>query len=841
MEEAASTDYARKIKLERQALALYEEALQQDHPGKVEGNARLRIEFQKARILTELGEVDRAAPVWKKLAEQREVKDIAREAALKLAEVVDVQHAGRWFQAALDLCSGGDLCSYVHFKRAWLIKQSSKNALATDEAIAEIELALFDSKGQIREESLRDYLVFLGERGASGKDLATTIDKVDSLGKKLNRSHLIGDLAESYFAAGNKASGTVVLAQAQRFQPSFVRLCRLTEEQYGARDWDAFRLSLDDLSGQRASGLQKVASDADRVEAEKLLRRLVIQLDGERISQSDRKADFQKAALAYIALYPKSPEKAKFQEGFLASESDPQAKLEKLARWIEEEPNSIKLREFRASIAQKAGLNDLVSAEMGALAGLTGSREHKYLQARALYEGKKYDQALPVFRALAQVSSGSPDQWAIQSQNLALDILAMNKSSAGFSAVIAQASSWLDAGWATIGGNKLNPKLSGELSEMAKIRDQARFEMAVALGETPMALGQFMDFCRNKMFADKSCENARVLSLKLKDQQALLEVLGLMGPSQQGALAAELEGAGEFARAAELLSKQASDLNSLFKVALLRELSGDEALWKASVSKIVATQANAKSRLSDAQERLWVAMARDAGVLDVSSLRVIQSVPARGQVAEAVEAMGKGNADTHKVLVSAPVMTGPAWKKMTLAQLEMSIAQQQKIGFYGRNSRALFEKRLKAVTELAKAADGFASKADASTQTIIVAKMQSVYEGLAKEIRESPIPAGIPESAIPELKAGLEEMAKPFDEKAKAYAAAVQPIVDTVVTQSAHAGEEWAPRLVAAQIQLKKNPESSEALSTLRDGYRALKKERLASYFEGRLQAGRNP
>jgi hypothetical protein len=182
-------------------------------------------------------------------------------------------------------------------------------------------------------------------------------------------------------------------------------------------------------------------------------------------------------------------------------------------------------------------------------------------------------------------------------------------------------------------------------------------------------------------------------------------------------------------------------------------------------------------------------------------------------------------------------MTGPAWKQMVLAELDASIAAQKKLGFYGRNSRAMFEKRLKSVTELAKHADARASKADVATQSLIIARMQGVYEDLAREIRESPIPAGIPEAAIPELKAGLEEMAKPFDEKAKAYAAAVQPVVDAVVTQSAHSGETWQPRIASAQAELKKNPESKQALSDLRDGYRALKKERLASYFEGRLQA----
>ncbi len=843
MEDAASAEYNRKVKLQRQALGLYEEALQFNRAGALEGNARLRVEFQKARLLTDLGDMDRAVVLWKKIANQRDMKDMAREASLKLAEAGDVHNAAHWFQVALDLCSGGDLCSYVHYKRAWLMKQGTRSGLADDKAITEIELALFDAKGQIREEALRDYLVFLGERGAGNAQdpvLLSTLGKIESLSQKLNRPSLISDLAESFFAAGHKTPGTVVLAQVQRQQPNFQRMCRLAEEQYGARDWDSFRLTLEELAGAKGKGLLSRASDAERVEGEKLVRRLVIQLDGERISQTDRKADFQRATLAYLGLFPNSPEKAKFQEGFLASENDPQVKLTHLAQWIAEAPANTKLREFRASVAQKAGMTELMAAEMAALAQLTGSREHRYLQARALYEAKKYGEALPLFVSLASVSSASPDKWAIQSQNLALDILAMDKSPAGLTRVIAQASAWVDSTW----GKSAQGDLKHEIGEMAKIRDQASFEKAVGLGQTPEALAQFMTFCRTGFFADKSCENARVLSIQLKDQAALLEVLALMGPAQQGALAAEYEGAGDFAKAADLLEKQAAqskpELNSILKITLLRELSGDTSQWARSIRRIT----DSKIALTEQQERLWVAMARDASILDASALKVLKTIPARAQVAEILESTGKGSSETHKILIAAPVMTGPAWKAAVLAQIDSDIATQKKISFYGRNSKVLFEKRLKAVGTLAKQVDDVVGRSDEATRSVIASRMQTVYEELAKEIRESPIPDGIPEAAIPELKAGLDEMAKPFDEKAKVYAAAVTPVSDTVTTLSAHADSAPAmdvqTRIASAMVTLKKNPDSGEALSQLKDAYKTLKKERLASYFEGRLQARGN-
>lgn len=843
MEDAASAEYSRKVKLQRQALGLYDEALQFNRAGALEGNGRLRVEFQKARLMTDLGDMDRAVVLWKKIANQRDMKDMAREASLKLAEAGDVHNAAHWFQFALDLCSGGDLCSYVHYKRAWLMKQGTRSGLADDKAISEIELALFDAKGQVREEALRDYLVFLGERGAGNAHdpvLLSTLSKVESLAQKLNRPTLIADLAESFFAAGHKTPGTVVLAQVQRQQPNFQRMCRLAEEQYGARDWDSFRLTLEELAGPQGKALLSRASDSERKEGEKLVRRLVIQLDGERISQVDRKPDFQRSTLAYLELFPGSPEKAKFQEGFLASENDAQIKLQQLGKWIAESPSNTKLREFRASVAQKAGMTDLMATEMAALAQLTGSREHRYLQARALYEAKNYSDALPIFISLSSVTTGTPDKWAIQSQNLALDILAMDKSPSGLSKVIAQASAWIDASWA----KSAQADLKHELSEMAKIRDQASFEKAVGLGQTPEALAQFMTFCRTGFFADKSCENARVLSIQLKDQPALLAVLALMGPAQQGALAAEYEGAGDFAKAADLLEKQASqykpDLNAIFKITLLRELSGDSAQWSRSIRKIT----DSKIALTEQQERLWVAMSRDASILDASAFKSLKSIPARAQVAEILESSGKGTSETRKILISAPLMTGPAWKAAILAQVDSDIASQKKITFYGRNSKALFEKRLKAVGTLAKQVDDVVGRSDEATRSAIAFKMQGVYEDLAKEIRESPIPAGLPEAAIPELKAGLDEMAKPFDEKVKVYAAAVTPVTDTVTTLAAHAdvapAADAQTRITAAMAIIKKNPDSGEALSQLKDAYKTLKKERLASYFEGRLQARGN-
>jgi hypothetical protein len=863
MNEAARAT-SNKTQLQSRALALYDEALKD----RVQGIARTKIDFQRARLLTDLGQVDRSIDLWKQLAAQRDLPEVSREAALRLAESGDVMNAAQWYQQALELCQGGDLCSYIRFKRAWLFRQAASGGVADDRAIAEMELALFDSKGQIREESLRDYLVFLGEkttdegaaRAAPEQPAArSALSKIEALSQKLDRKSLVGDLAEGYFAAGNKLAGTFVLAQAQRAEPRFSRLARLAEEQYGLRDWDAFTASLEEISSERGQALLASAPEADRAEGEKFLRRLVIQLDGERISQPSRLADFQKASLGYIALFPASSEKAKFQEGWIASESDAQKKLDQLAEWIRLEPQSIKLREFRAGIAQKAGLMSIVAAEMDSLALIaetavapsgastavasSKAREYRYAQARALYESKDFTAALPIFESLARVASGTqPDGWAIQAQNLALDILNQQKNWDG---IIARSSDWLDSEW-----TKSAPaSLKKELTDMSEVRNQARFQKAVALGETSQALAQFMEFCRSRVYVDKSCENARVLSIKLKEQESLLAVLEQMGPSKQVELAQELEASGYFGRAATLLEKMAAgsksrNVTDMLKIALLWELSGNAAEFSRSVDALRMS----KLVLDEKQEALWLSMALDIAekspaFLQASTLKMLKGEESRGRLAEWLEARANGTAETRKILMAAKFQTGSAWAKLVTSEIESMIAEAGKISFYGRNSRSQFERRLAAMVKIAKRADEFFPKCDAPTKSALASMLKQAYETLAQEIRQSPIPEGVPEEAIAELKLGLEQMAKPFDDKAAVYAQVILPAAapasDVLAVTSAHSAAAGSldSRITEAQTALHRSPESVQALEALRDSYRTLGRARLAGYFEGRLNA----
>ena len=86
---------------------------------------------------------------------------------------------------------------------------------------------------------------------------------------------------------------------------------------------------------------------------------------------------------------------------------------------------------------------DLKPKQEAAIAALTTDpqkrREAQYQRAYALYQDKKQDDALPLFKELAVVRE-RPDSYAIQSQHLALEILAQKKD---YKAILAQANTWI--------------------------------------------------------------------------------------------------------------------------------------------------------------------------------------------------------------------------------------------------------------------------------------------------------------------------------------------------------------------------------------------------------------
>ncbi len=853
--DPSDADMAKLDKSRRRAISLFEEAASGANgmftpPA---GSLKLKIQFQMAKLLADMpGQAAKATALWKTLLEQETIAEFRREAALRLAEGAEGAEADKYFRRAIQLCAASDLCSYAHFKRAWLLRNMNK----LPEAIEEMNLALYDSKGQLREESLRDLISFWALLPADGKQ---TLLSAEQLAAKTARPLILNDLAEAFFAAGNKPAGTTVLEFVNSRTPELRHQIRLLEEYYGMRNWDRFHDVLEQAKTAPAQSLQ-----ADhQIESEKILRRLAIQLDGERNSQAQYVADFKAVSLLYLSLFPTNKERMKMVEGWLASEQDPAAESSQIKAWLSNAvfafsaDEEFKLREYRAAAAQKLKDWSVLIEEMGALAAKSGGRDYKYHVARAQYETKNYDAALPVFVELAKPEGwpkGAADEWAVQSQNLALDILGQRKD---FDGIVAQASVWTN----TAAKAKLSKdsKLAKEVEEIEGIAMKARFEKAAAAGTSPVALATFKDFCLAGKEVAKSCENARVLAIQLKDQETLLEILKTQ--NKESDLAAEYEAAGYFAQAAKLTEKLSGgklDEIAQLRLALIYELGGEVA-ERNRILRALSDRV-AKSKSMDENEALIFISMKDAGMIGPEALALPWKIETKQRMAEQFEAQGKASAKTREIIMSAPQSTGPAWGKYVLAEVDKLDVAQSKISFYGRNGQRKFEQRLQALKKMATTADGYLQRADADSRVRLGAALTRSHQKLADEILATPLPEGIDATAIEEVKGSLAKMAEPFAEKAKAYDALTREQLAKVedvaqrakleawlkggempieTASAAPAREQVADRSVvkANLALLNKDPSNRDALIGLKNEYEKAGQPRLAAYFEGRIRS----
>ncbi len=866
---SAQSGEAKKIDQDRKkAILLYKESLSGLNGAfhAPAGTSANKIQFQLARLYADTGSAAAAEELYSKLSRQEALPDIQRESLLRLAEILesrsahkDLQSAKLDYQKALELCSSQDVCSYCHYRLAWVNQRLSQDK----EAIKEMELSLWDSKGHVREESLRDLVNFLGSQNDDGKE---SLGKVEKLASKLARPELVSDLSDSYLAQGHRAAGTYVLSFANSKRPNLKATLRLMEEYYGFRDWTKFEASLDSavqLAGQ--------GTHSDDVESEKILRRLTVQLDGERVTQPQRSAQFKSTVMLYLQLYPNNAERTHMVDGWIAAEKDENLKLAQLKIWIDQDQQFnlsqevLRLHRLRAALAQKAQNHPVVIEEMTALASTTTKesekREVQYQIAYAEYQSKNYSQALPQFRQLATLSAKtSPDQWAVQSQHLALDILAQNKD---YSAVLAQVRTWTQ-----------NPGFSSwmktsafakELGELKTIETSAEFEQASQQSQgdavaKKLALSTFLADCEQKVLAPKSCLNAQVVAEKLGDEAALIRILAAQGKKEE--LATEFEASGDFSQAAELLEKNGGGkmlpVRTSLKIALLYELGGNLPQRNRILRGMLAGFKSAKNL--GAEEDLILQTLKDSDLLTAKEL----SLPWKAENhSHLLEYIAERNPDAHldSKLLAIRNDLGPAWEKAAAQELTRLDEQQKKIHFLGGSSKKKFENRVQALNALVKRGDGLMESSTpafrASTATLI-ARSQNA---LAEEIKASPLPEGIDEAGKASLLTALGDMALPFATQAVKFTELateqLAKVSDADERQSLSARLESkdspfmshdlaspAKKVVAenssilkiATQELHQNPNSPNSLQQLKQHYEAMDNRRLAAYFQGRLQ-----
>ncbi len=821
---------AQAAQLRGKALALYAEQ-ERVLP---HGDRRVNIQFQMARLNQDLGRLAEAKNHWRNLSQQDLSRTIRNEAILRLGEMsedentpLSLKDAETYYGRVIEECTAGDLCPYVKFRLAWLLRREGR----IEAAIPMMRDSLWDAKGGVREDSLRDLIVFHCAQPSNGEAALT---EIEALSAKLSRPELIANLADGFFSSGNKVAGVRVLEFVETRSPSFSQKVRLLEELYGLRQWDRFRGLFLETAALPLTAVEGISPESLE-KSEKILRRLVVQLDGERISDLRFLPDFQAAVALHLKQFPRHSDSFKLMEGWLASEPDGVRKETQIKEWLGAfslaPEQVIRLREIRIGSAQRGRRLEIVAEEAGALATLVTAeprkREFHYAQARAQYELKSMDAALAGFQALA-AGAGEPDRWAILSQNLALDILAARKDYPNF---LKQAESWLE-------NEKLqkSPLLARELAEMKQVKEQVIFEAAAAAGNSASSLATFMQFCRDEKFKEKSCANAKVLAVALGNSDALIELL--RREKNYTALADELERAGRFAEAAQVweqlhpLKAAKWTATDALKIALLYELGEkpeDQQRWlKALRGSFVRAMAITPS------EALVYQTFSDAQMLDGELLRLPWSAERILALSHELEMRGLGDARTQRTLLNSKTALGSAWSKLILGRVAALDSAQRKISFVGRNSRARFQARTQAIQELDRFALQYLEGADIPTRISLLNALQDSYKDFSAQILATPLPPGLEEASQEQIRASLAEMAAPYLAKGGDYAR----LRDEQSAKLPAAPQGEPPAIAAASDPLpllRSRPSNAAQLQELKQMFQARGQRRLASYFEGRL------
>ena len=839
------------LKFRRRALNLYREAKSKY---KLNDETRIKVDFQLARVSEQLGKDRDALILWKGLRKQKQMSNIRREAVLKLAENAEenysLKKAESFYKEALKLCE--DSCGFVHYRLGWVYRNLGKIELALDE----MKVALWDKKGQAQGEVLRDYIAVLSQKVGDG---SSAVAIVENLSKKTGRKDLLEKLAYGFYAAGNKVAGTKTLAIVTDRNPTLKNQIQLLEEYYGLRLWDKFGELRERITSDSISKL----NESDTGNVEKIMRRLVVQLEAEQKQNSKITDIFLATNLLYLELFPTSDIAFKIMRSWIGLEEHSSVKMKKIADWIAgknfklSRKEIIELREERARLAQKEKNHAVLRSEMEYLAKnyRDDSKREKaeYLVAHSYYKENQLDKALALFVRLARTDSAKPNRWSLQAQNLALDIFNQKKD---YDGLIRQADSWLGKKWE----NSL--VVRKELKEIQKIREQAEFEKAVATGEKEEALKVFFKYCQEKKLFPQSCQNAKKLAIALRNQSILVSVLKIN--NEKEALMNEYEISGYYVKAAKLLAEKTPlrrkrwTFEQAIKIALLYELEGNFKKRDRWLDAMVRRYTRKKIPVGGGE--LFYSALKDAGKLDVKKVSLKWSPGMKLRLISFLEESGKGNKKTRKLFLAEKNRQGDLWEYYHLKNIYKLAVQEQNTTFYGKRSKRQFQRRLSRIRKLDRYANKVLNQLSTKAQTDVVGVLYMSYSKLNKEIRNTPIPEGLNEDAVAQVKNSLIAMARPFDDKAESYKKLLKNELEKR-GESVGDGEErvYMPEDLLAGLkkplkdkkmavvnldevfpllrQLNEDPLSHETVSSLKNLYLNQGKNRLASYYEGRLKS----
>lgn len=851
------------------SLELYKHSLNgTDNLKAATGLNRIKIQFQLGRLLTRLDEGKTAEPYYLSIIGNNEApKKMVEQSALALAEyyeeLANYVPAKKYYDQAISLCTVKDSCNYANYRLAWLLYKDTK----LDAAIATMEKSLWNDGDYVRENSLSDLLLFMSNKDTDGQAELVAIKKIAIRAKK---PELVSQLVEAFYVAGNRLAGSTLLAELNKSDPNLYYEVRLLEEFYGFRKWDKVENYLSIIEKRKPSDIPVKAEEASEVLT--ILRRFIVQVDAEMQVNTGLNVFLKRSIDAYLNFYPNDELRKKMQAGWLSAESDKALKVAKLEKWIKEDiafgvdsGEIRKLRQTRLSLAQELKNQNVVIVESLAIAeilkGTREANEFSYVAARELYEQKKYDQSLPYFQAIVVDAQKNSDisNWATLSQNLILDIYNHQKN---YDGIISQVGVWGE-----MTKNSSSAELQKETKSMNQILVQAKFEKAMLMKDNPEALESFYQFCMDNTYPEKSCENAKILSIKYKDQQKLVTLLEKSGDEK--ALLVEYELMGRYLEAARLKEKlelkPGVALDTYLQVAFLYELDQNLKERDRVLAKMIEVINRDKKIPVDLEKMIYLTL-EEANLLDERALTMPWSLSQKLKLATRLEVQ-KPTAATQKIILAEKESRGPLWSKLILTQIEAEYIKANKIKFYGTRSKILFKQRTEALEKFAAMAKPILDGADLETRVYLLHMLKMAYKNIANEILNTPIPEGLDEETLAAVATQISTLADPFDRVNEDYdnllntqlAAMTDESMRTSVTKNITGDvknyssfinidsslalknrKSLSPdeERIAADMKMKllTDPEDKDALLGLKDFYTKYDYTRAAAYYNGRVE-----
>ena len=861
------TELLKKDRLK--SLELYKHSLNgTDNLKAATGLNRIKIQFQLGRLLTRLDEGKTAEPYYLSIIENKDSPSkMVEQSALALAEyyeeLVLYAPAKKFYDLAISLCSVKDSCNYANYRLAWLLYKDTK----LDAAIATMEKSLWNEGDYVRENSLSDLLLFMSNKDSDGQ---AELIKIKEIAQRAKKPELVSQLVEAFYVAGNRLAGSTLLSELNKSDPNLYYEIRLLEEFYGFRKWDKVENYLSIIEKRKSSDMPIKKEEAAEVLT--IFRRFIVQVDAEMQVNTGLSVFLKRSIDVYLNFYPNDELRKKMQAGWLSAESDKSLKVSKLDKWINEDiafgvdsGEIRKLRQTRLSLAQEIKNQDVVIIEALAIAeilkGTKEANEFSYVAARELYEQKKFAEALPYFQSIIvdALTDKQITNWVTLSQNLILDIYNHQKN---YDGIISQV-----ALWGALAQNSSSPEIQKETTSMNQILIQAKFENAMLMKDDPKALESFYQFCMDNIYPEKSCENAKILSIKYKDQNKLVALLEKS--SDEKALIVEYELMGRYNEAARLKEKIELKLDpsieTYLKIAFLYELDQNLLERDRILSKMIEVINRQKKIPADLEKMVYLAL-EEANLLNERALIMPWSLAQKLKLATRLEAL-KPTLATQKIILAEKDSHGPLWSKLILAQSEAEYTKANKIKFYGARSKTLFKQRTQALEKFAAMAKPVLDGADLETRVYLLHMLKMAYKNIANEILNTPIPEGLDDETLAAVTTQISTLADPFDRVNEDYDALLSEQLTAINDESLRSNVQKniagdvknysnfikmdsslafkdskilsvAEQKIVSELKMKllNNPEDKSALISLKNFYAQNNYTRAAAYYSGRVE-----